>query len=99
SKVEVLKRLHPGQMRILDSQFNRAPFALFDFSLEQCFKVMKMGVFLLPGFLRQRGELSAYGTQPQSLTVLSDACGFHAHAGTSTVSNWLYSAIVGSGRS
>jgi hypothetical protein len=99
SKVELLKRLHPGQVRILDSQFNRTPFTLFNLSLEQRFEVMKMGVLLLSGFLSQRSELSTDGTQSQSLTVLRDACGFHAHAGTSIVSNWLYSVIVGSGRS
>jgi hypothetical protein len=33
SKIELLKRLHPGQVRILDSQFNRAPFTLFNLSL------------------------------------------------------------------
>jgi hypothetical protein len=63
SKVELLKRLHPGQMRILDSQFNRTPFTLFDLSLEQRFEVMKMRVLLLSGFLRQRCKLSPDGTQ------------------------------------
>jgi hypothetical protein len=98
-KVEFLQRLHPGQVRILEPQFDRAPFALFDLGLEQRFQVMEMGVVLLPGFFGEGCELGADGAQSQSLTVLRDAGGFHTHAGTSIVSNWLYSAIVGSGRS
>ena len=58
-----------------------------------------MGVALLPVLFGERSELSADGIQTQSLTVLSNAGSFHTHAGTSIVSNWLYSAIVGSGRS
>ena len=40
-------------MRILEPQFNRAPFALLHLGLEQRFKVMEMRVVLLPGFLGQ----------------------------------------------
>jgi hypothetical protein len=38
----------------------------------------------------------------EGLAVLGDACGFHAHACTPFIaaeSNWLYSIIVGNGRS
>src|SRR5205807_2858729 len=98
-KVELLQRLHPGQVRILEPQLDGATFALFGFGLEQRFQVMEMGVVVLPGFFGQGCELSTDGAQSQSLAVLSDACGFHTHAGTSMVSNWLYSAMVGKGRS
>jgi hypothetical protein len=50
-KVELLQRLHPGQVRILEPQFDRAPFALLDLGLKQRFQVVEMGVVLLPGFL------------------------------------------------
>jgi hypothetical protein len=36
-------------MRILEPQFDRAPFPLFDLGLKQRFQVMEMRVVLLPG--------------------------------------------------
>src|ERR1019366_6438444 len=64
-KVELLQRLHPGQVRILEPQFDRAPFALLDLGLKQRFKVVEMGVVLLPGFLGQGCELSPDRAQSQ----------------------------------
>ena len=33
-EVEIFKRLDPGQVRILNAQFDRPPFAVLDFGLE-----------------------------------------------------------------
>jgi hypothetical protein len=41
-EVELLQRLHPRQVCILEAQFDRTPFAVFDLGLKQSFQVVKM---------------------------------------------------------
>jgi len=101
-EVELLQRLDPRQVRVLEAQLDRAPFAVFDFGLEQSFEVVKMRVVLPAGFFSQRYELRTHRGEAERLAVLDDACRCHAHACTSViaeVSNCLYSIIVGNGRS
>jgi len=89
-------------VRILEAQFYRPPFAIFHLSLEQRFEIVKMRVVLLTRFIGQRCELGSDRGETKRLAVLCDACSFHAHACTPlipTESSWLYSIIVGKGRS
>jgi hypothetical protein len=98
SKVELLERLDPGQVRLLHPQLDRASFPIFHLRLEQSFEIVQMRVLALGGLFGERGELRPDGWQSQRLTALSDTCDLEAHACTACNSR-SYSIMVGRGRS
>jgi hypothetical protein len=58
-EIEILKRLHAWQMRILEAQFDGAALAVLHFRQQQGLQILQVRAILLAGFLGQRCELSA----------------------------------------
>jgi hypothetical protein len=82
AKLFRLRRFYDWQVRFLHPQLDGASFPVFHLRLEQGLEIIQMRVVALTGLFGERCELRTDGSQPQSFTVLGDACSLEAHVCT-----------------